>query len=52
MHTKCSIHARAARVVLACGAFCLLAMLLPRAAFAGEAIELPDFNELDIMSAR
>ena len=45
----CSIRTRAAREALACGPICLLSMLLPRAALAGEAIELPKFEELDIM---
>jgi len=49
MHRKCPIHTKAPRVILACAAICLLSMLAPRAALAAEAIELPQFQELDIM---
>ncbi|MCX8052238.1 MAG: sodium-translocating pyrophosphatase [Armatimonadetes bacterium] len=49
MHRMCLVDARVARLIAACGAISILMILLPGTAFASEAIELPDFQELDIM---
>lgn len=44
-----SAHSRTSKLLFAILAMSLLAVVLPSAAFAGEAITLPDFDQLDIM---
>ncbi|MCE5314231.1 MAG: sodium-translocating pyrophosphatase [Armatimonadota bacterium] len=49
MHCESSTHSKLGKMFVVMFAMVLLSVVLPSAAFAGEAITLPDFNELPMM---